>query len=119
MNNSITFISRAAPYGDNNSKLCMDIALAAAVFEQDINYVFLDDGVYQLLSQQSPEAIDIKPVGAALEVLELYGIEKVYVDKNSLKSRDISLQELIIEAELVDSSVIAKLIQNSKSVINL
>lgn len=97
----------------------MDMALAAAVFEQEINYVFLDDGVYQLLVQQSPEAIDIKPVGAALEVFELYGIEKIYVDKNSLKSRNISQQELVIKSELVDSSAIAKLIQNAKSVINL
>ena len=119
MSDSITFISRAAPYGENNGKLCMDIALAAAVFEQKINYVFLDDGVYQLLSNQSPEAIASKPVGAALEAFDLYGIENVYVDKNSLSSRNLTQQELVIKAKVADSDLIAELIQNSKSVINL
>ena len=43
---AFTFISRTAPYGSNRPKMSLDAALATAVFEQEVNYLFMDDGVY-------------------------------------------------------------------------
>ena len=50
---TLTFISRHAPYGNNKAKLVMDAALAAAVFEQQVNFLFMDDGVFQLVQNQN------------------------------------------------------------------
>ena len=72
---SISLIARRAPYGSCAARQTLDIAFAAAVFERPLNYIFIGDGVYQLLSKQDPEAIKNKPHGAALETLELYGID--------------------------------------------
>jgi len=115
----ITFISRSAPYGHNRANLCLDMALASAVFEQDVNYVFLDDGVYQLLKGQDAAAIQSKTVGSALETLALYGIESVYADQQSLKKRSIDRTELLPGMQLIDSDAVAKLIENSDTVFNL
>jgi len=116
---SITFISRSAPYGHNRANLCLDMALASAVFEQDVNYVFLDDGVYQLLKGQDGAAIQSKTLGNALETLALYGIESVYADQQSLKGRSIDSSDLLPGMQLIDSDAVSKLIENSDTVFNL
>jgi len=116
---SITFISRCAPYGQHKPKLCMDMALAAAVFEQHVSYIFLEDGVFQLLRGQDAGAIHSKTLGNALETLELYGIDKVYVDRESLSRRNLKREDLIIEVEILDRIAIANLLAEADSVFNL
>lgn len=116
---SITFISRSAPYGNNRGNLCLDMALASAVFEQNVNYVFLDDGVYQLLKGQDAAAIQSKTIGNALEALSLYGIENVYADQHSLNKRGIDVADLLAGMQLIDSDALAKLIDSSDTVFNL
>tara|TARA_B110000858_G_C17810161_1_gene480744 strand:+ start:12613 stop:13002 length:390 start_codon:yes stop_codon:yes gene_type:complete len=115
----ITFISRSAPYGSNRANLCLDIALASAVFEQDVSYVFLDDGVYQILKGQDGTAINSKTLGNALETLGLYGIESVFADQQSLKRRGIDKTELLSDIQLIDSGALSKLIESSDTVFNL
>lgn len=115
----ITFISRSAPYGNNRANLCLDMALASAVFEQGVNYVFLDDGVYQLLKGQDGAAIENKTLGNALETLALYGIENVYADQQSLKKRGIDKAELLPSMQFIDSDAVSKLIESSNTVFNL
>jgi tRNA 2-thiouridine synthesizing protein C len=95
------------------------MALACAVFEQDVNYVFLDDGVYQLLKGQDGAAILNKTLGNALEMLALYGIENVYADQQSLKKRGIDIAALLPGMQLIESDTISKLIENSDTVFNL
>ena len=99
--------------------MCLDMALASAVFEQDVSYVFLDDGVYQLLKGQDGSAIQSKTLGNALEALALYGIEKVYADQQSLKKRGIDAAELLAGMLIIDSATVSKLIESSDTVFNL
>lgn len=117
--NSLTFMSRSAPYGQNKANLCLDMALASAVFEQEVCYVFMDDGVYQLLKAQDGSAIESKTLGNALETLSLYGIEKVYVDRGSAASRGITETDLLAGVQIVDSDAIADVIEQSDTVFNL
>lgn len=115
----ITFISRSSPYGSNRANLCLDMALACAVFEQDVNYVFLDDGIYQLLKGQDGAAIQNKTLGSALETLALYSIENVYVDQQSLKERGIDAAELLPSIKLIENYALSRLIKNADLVFNL
>lgn len=115
----ITFISRTAPYGQNRANLCLDMALAAAVFEQEVSYVFMGDGVYQLLKGQDGSAIGSKTLGNALETLALYGIENVFVDANSLEARGLKEEDLLPGLKCVDGETQAKLLEESDTVFNL
>lgn len=115
----ITFISRRAPYGESNANLCLDMALACAVFAQSVNYVFLEDGVYQLLKGQDAEGINSKTLGKVLETLDLYGIDNVCVDEDSLVERNIKKSDLLLDAKLVNRHQIAELIAQSNTVFNL
>jgi tRNA 2-thiouridine synthesizing protein C len=116
---TFTFISRSAPYGNNRPRLCLDAALATAVFEQKVNYLFMDDGVFQLLANQNADGIASKTLGNALETLELYGIDQVMVLKESLASRHISSEDLLFPVQLLSNSDLQSLIESSDYVINL
>lgn len=116
---TFTFLSRTAPYGSNRPQLCLDAALAAAVFEQPVNYVFIEDGVFQLLKDQDATAINSKTLGLALETLELYGIENIYVDKDSMAERNLNLDQLVIPANIITSNDLQNLLTRSDTVINL
>ena len=115
----LTFLSRAAPYGTNRPQLCLDMALAAAVFEQTVNYVFLDDGVFQLLEGQNAEGIQSKTLGNALETLDLYGIDRVIVEAEAMTARGLSPDDLLLPAQVLNSDEIGEIIAESDAVFNL
>ncbi|MDT8428800.1 MAG: sulfurtransferase complex subunit TusC [Pseudomonadales bacterium] len=94
-NKTITFISRRAPYSTEHAKACLDMVLAAAVFDQQVHYLFMDDGVYQLLAGQRPENIHNKNLGAALEALPLYGVDSILVEAQSLQERNLTADQLL------------------------
>ncbi|MDD9889689.1 MAG: sulfurtransferase complex subunit TusC [Gammaproteobacteria bacterium] len=121
MSNShtFTFISRTAPYGSNRPQLCLDAALAAAVFEQKVNYIFMDDGVYQLVKHQDADAINSKTLGNALETLDLYGIQNVYVCTTAMKQRKLAADDLVIAAQSIGDEELKSLLENSNTVFNL
>lgn len=116
---SYTFISRTAPYGSNRAHLCLDAALAAAVFEQHVNYLFMDDGVYQLLANQDAEGISSKTLGRILETLDLYGIEDVLVLDSSLAERQLEATDLLMPVRVIEQAEAADLLTRSGCVINL
>lgn len=116
---TISVISRQAPYGSYRAHQCLDIALAAAVFEQTVNYIFIGDGVYQLLGNQNATSIQSKTLVNALETLDLYGIESVYVDSQSLAERNLTQNDLSLASNIVSRDEIAKIVQSSNSVFNL
>lgn len=114
-----TFIARSAPYGTNRPQLCLDMALATAVFEQEVNYLFMGDGVYQLLSGQNAEGIASKTLGNAMETLDLYGIDNVLVEREALSQRSLTEKDLLLPVTLVEPDDIQGLLQRSDCVFNL
>jgi tRNA 2-thiouridine synthesizing protein C len=116
---TITFISRKSPYGSAYAKACLDMVLTAAVFEQRLNLVFMDDGVLQLLATQCPAAIDAKDLSAALTALPIYDVENIYADAESLKQRGLGEANLIMQAKLCSAARITALINESDVVFSI
>ncbi len=116
---TVSIISRQAPYGSNRAQQSLDIALAAAVFEQTVNYIFMGDGVYQLLGNQNATSIQSKTLVNALETLDLYGIESIFVDSQSLRERNLIPKDLSLKASIVSRDEIAIIVRASNSVFNL
>lgn len=113
---TLTFISRRAPYGEDYPRACLDMVMAAAVFDQAVNYVFMDDGVYQLLAGQAPERIRAKDLSAHFGALSLYGVENVFADHQSLLERGMEDAALAIPVEVVDNARLQELISRSDQV---
>lgn len=96
MNKKLLIISRRPPYGNNLAREALDVALATAVYDQDIAILFMDDGVFQLLENQNPEDIAQKNIASILPALSLYGIDTIYAHKKSLEERAVEKNELVL-----------------------
>lgn len=110
---TLTFISRQAPFGSNKAKACLDMVLASAVFEQQINYVFMGDAVWQLLRGHNPEGIGAKNTMTAMQALELYGVDRIYALDESLTARGLTAAHLQIPIAVISKAELQLLISTS------
>ncbi|MEX0904002.1 MAG: sulfurtransferase complex subunit TusC [Pseudohongiellaceae bacterium] len=116
---TFTFITRQAPYGSSTPASCLDMVLACAVFDQSVNIVFADDGVYQLVEDQHGDAVGMKTLSSQLSAMEIYGVQQVYIDEDSLRSRGLGQVDLAISGTLISRSTLAQLLRKSDAVFTL
>lgn len=88
------YMNRKAPYGTIYALESLEVVLIAAAFDQDVSLVFADDGVYQLMKGQNTEEIGMKNFSPVYSALGDYDIKKIYIEKESLEERGLSLDDL-------------------------
>ena len=88
------FINRRAPYGTIYAWESLEVVLISAAFEQDVSLAFMDDGVYQLVKGQDTGGIGMKNFSPTYAALGDYEITKIYVEKESLEERGLTLDDL-------------------------
>lgn len=96
------YLNRKAPYGSIYALESLEVVLIGAAFDQDVSLAFVDDGVFQLTKDQNTKGIDMKGFSSVYRALGDYGITKLYVEKESLDERGLTLedlQELVYEDE--------------------
>jgi len=89
------YVNRKAPYGTIYALESLEVVLIGAAFEQDVSVVFVDDGVYQLTKGQNTESVGMKNFSPTYNALGDYDVNKIYVDKESLDERGLSLDDLL------------------------
>jgi tRNA 2-thiouridine synthesizing protein C len=112
------FINRKAPYGTIYALESLEVVLISAAFDQDVSLVFVDDGVYQLKKGQGTKAVGMKNFSPTYRALEGYDIEKLYVEKESLESRGLSEEDLIVPVEVLTSEEMATLMDDQDVVMS-
>jgi tRNA 2-thiouridine synthesizing protein C len=88
------YMNRKAPYGTIYALESLEVVLIAAAFDQDVSLVFADDGVYQLTNNQSTDGIGMKNFSPTYSALGDYDINKIYIEKESLEERGLTLEDL-------------------------
>lgn len=88
------FFNRKAPYGTIYAWESLEVVLISAAFEQDVSLAFMDDGVYQLVKGQDTRGIGMKNFSPTYAALGDYEITKIYVEKESLEERGLTLDDL-------------------------
>ena len=88
------YVNRKAPYGTIYAWESLEVVLIGAAFEQDVALAFVDDGVYQLTKGQSTAGIGMKNFSPTYSALGDYDIKKIYVEKESLEARGLSIDDL-------------------------
>ncbi|MFT5578328.1 MAG: tRNA 2-thiouridine synthesizing protein C [Paraglaciecola psychrophila] len=115
----ILIVCRKAPYRSSLAREAIDIALAAAAFDQPLSLLFSGDGVYQLMKEQNSEAIVSKNLGKVLTALPLYGIDSLYADDSALRLRGLEIEDLLLPVQLLDTQKIKDLMANHAILINI
>lgn len=113
------FLLRQSPYGSTLAREALDMALATAAFDQKVQLVFLNDGVYQLLQDQQAELKQRKNISKTLLALELYEIEEVYADEQSIKERGLHTYQLAENIRYLNNEQISILIKQADAVMSL
>jgi len=88
------YINRKAPYGTIYAWESLEVVLIGAAFEQDVSLAFLDDGVFQLTRGQNTSGIGMKNFSPTYTALGDYEVTKIYVEKESLEERGLTLDDL-------------------------
>ena len=89
------YLNRKAPHGTIYALESLEVVLIGAAFEQDVSLVFQDDGVFQIVKGQDTADIETKNFSATYRALEMYDVEQLYVEKESLEARGLSVDDLL------------------------
>lgn len=89
------FVNRKAPYGTVYALESLEVVLISAAFDQDVSLAFIDDGVYQITKGQDTTGIGQKNFSKTYQALGDYDINKLYVEKESLEERGLTLDDLM------------------------
>jgi tRNA 2-thiouridine synthesizing protein C len=88
------YLNRKAPYGTIYALESLEVVLIGAAFEQDVSVAFIGDGVYQLTKGQKTTGIGMKNFSPTYAALGDYEVNKIYVEKESLEERGLTLDDL-------------------------
>jgi tRNA 2-thiouridine synthesizing protein C len=88
------YMNTKAPYGTVYALESLEVVLIGAAFEQDVSLAFIGDGVYQLVKGQDTQGIGMKNFSPTYAALGDYDVNKIYVEKESLEERGLSLDDL-------------------------
>ena len=105
------YVNRRAPYGSIYALEALEVVLVGAAFDQDVSVVFMDDGVYQLKKGQDTSGVGMKNFSPAYRALEMYDVEKLYVEKESLQARGLTEEQLIVPVEVLSQDEIGELME--------
>lgn len=89
------YLNRRAPYGSIYAWEALEVVLIGAAFDQDVSVAFLDDGVYQIVKGQDTAEVDMKNFSPTYSALGDYDVTKLYVEKESLEERGLTIDDLM------------------------
>jgi len=89
------YVNRRAPYGTVYALESLEVVLIGAAFDQDVSLAFIGDGVYQLKADQDSSDSDQKNFSPIYQALGDYDVSKLYVEKESLEERGLTLDDLM------------------------
>jgi tRNA 2-thiouridine synthesizing protein C len=88
------YLNRKAPYGTIYAWESLEVVLIGAAFDQDVSLAFMDDGVYQLTKGQDTTGVGMKNFSPTYAALGDYEVKKIFVEKESLDERGLTLDDL-------------------------
>ncbi|GMT42882.1 MAG: sulfurtransferase TusC [bacterium] len=111
------FLMKKAPHGSIYPYEGLEVILIMAAYDQLINVAFVEDGVLSLVKGQDTSAIGVKDFSNTLRILEDYGVEHLYVDKESLEARGLKEEDLITPVEVVEKEKISSVMREQDVVL--
>jgi len=89
------YVNRKAPYGTIYAWESLEVVLIGAAFEQEVAMAFIDDGVYQIMKGQDTAELGVKNFSPTYSALGDYDVNKIYVEKESLDERGLTVDDLM------------------------
>lgn len=107
----ILVLMRKAPYGTFYSYEGLQTMLIMGAYELDVSVAFVDDGVYVITKGQDTEGLGVKQVARTFPALPDFDVETFYIHKESLEERGLTLDDLVIQPEVLDTAAMARVLE--------
>ncbi len=114
----LMYVNRRAPYGSIYALEALEIVLVGAAFDQDVSVAFMDDGVYQLKRGQDTEGIGMKNFSPAYRALEMYDVEKLFVEEESMLARGLRVEDLLVPVDVLSAAALGRLMDEQDVLFN-
>ncbi|TRW92875.1 sulfurtransferase complex subunit TusC [Candidatus Methylobacter oryzae] len=105
------FVLSRPPHSGAQVQEMLDIILTTAAFDQHVSILLLDDGVFQLKNGQTPEIAGMKDTAAIFKALEIYDVNDIYAEVESLQERGLKPVDLCLPAREFYRKDIAELMK--------
>lgn len=102
------FVQHQAAHKNFIGQEGLDAILMGSAFV-NCTLLFMDDGVFQLLTDQNPDTLGRKNYPAAYAALRDYGVDQIYCSASSMALRNLKSEDLIIDHECVTDKEISSL----------
>jgi tRNA 2-thiouridine synthesizing protein C len=112
------FVNRTAPYGTVYALESLEVVLITAAFDQSVSLVFIDDGVWQLKKGQQTKGIETKNFSPTYRALEDYDVENLYVEREALRARGLTEDDLIVGVNVLSASELGSLMAEQDVVLS-
>ncbi len=112
MAKKILVLMRKAPYGTFYSYEGLQTILIMGAYEIDVSIAFVDDGVYVITKGQDTEALGVRQVARTFPALPDFNVETFYIHKESLEERGLTLDDLVIQPEVLDTAGMARVLED-------
>ena len=113
------YLLRQAPYNSSLAREALDMVLATAAFDQQVQLLFMHEGVLQLQNKQNTEHLQQKNIEKTLQAFALYDIEDIYYCSASLAQRGLNADAIYDKAKACDAQACQALIEQADKVISL
>lgn len=110
------FVLRSAPHSGSSVQEMLDIILTTAAFDQPVSLLLLDAAVFTLKNNQQPEKYQAKDTAAIFKALEIYDVNDIYVETESLQERGLKFTNLILPVQEIQRKNIADLMKQYDTV---
>ena len=111
----LMIVFRTAPYGSIYSFEGLENVLIMGAYDQDISVLFIDDGVLAIKKGMDNSGTGIKDFSPTFRALEAYDIEKIFIDRQSMDERGLTMEDFVIEPQVVESDQVEKMMEEQKN----
>jgi len=112
------YVNRRVPHGSIYALESLETVLIGAAFDQDVSMLFIDDGVYQLKKDQQPDSLEFKNFSKTYRALEMYDVEKLFVERESLAERGLTEDDLLVDVEVIGRDGVKALVDKQDVVLS-
>lgn len=113
----LTIINSTGPWDGDSARNALDMIMMAVSLDQEVQVLFMDDGVYQLLAQQANALETKNPLVKYRILVDIFAMESLYALDSSLTQRHLNHDELAINVETVNADRFNQLLQQSSKVV--
>lgn len=110
MKKYLFILSRAAHSGVYLQET-LDVILTTAAFDQSVSILLVDAGVFNLKKNQQTTDLNLKDTCSIFAALELYDVNTIYVEDESMKEFGIDEKDLAINTKNIKRTDIGLLMR--------